>query len=148
MALHHATRVHFDIEDGTDAPVVDADGTIHLPVIKEGSTLEFEFTPEYPAAGGPVTVTTHKYRAEWRLGDRGEGGAVAFTGVFTLPTTTKVQCRIESVNMEGLPADPSGHWDCEVEFADAGGSADQVDRVMEGNWVGTKESTTTETLTP
>ena len=141
MSIESA-RVHFDERDrSVVVPKIDADGTVHLPIIKEGSTVgPFRFTPKDPADVA-VTVTAHVYRAEWRYGDRGSGGAVAFTGVFTIIDANTVECRVESASMEGLARELSGHWDCEVDFVD-GGPANQKERVMEGLWFGTKEATT------
>lgn len=141
MALHVTHQVHFDVEDRSVlVPLIDSDGTVHLPIIKEGSTVgPFRFTPKDPLDVA-VTVTAHTYKAEWRYGDRGADGAVAFTGVFTIIDANTVECRVESASMEGMESELSGHWDCEVEFVD-GGPANQKERVMEGLWIGTKEST-------
>lgn len=62
--LDDPTPVHFDSRDGS--VTVDADGTVHLPVIVQGSTIDFKFFLEDDASGAVIDPATYTITAQWR----------------------------------------------------------------------------------
>jgi hypothetical protein len=136
MALHYTTQVNFDVADGSSDPSTpDANGVVHLPYIKQGSELVFQITPQFPAAGGPVTITGYTFRVAFRGNDH--DGAVEMSGdtaglqILEIDATT-LEVRFTGAEVAALVSE-SGLWDLEVIYND-GTTADAVDRIAEGSY--------------
>lgn len=129
MALDKATPIHFDRYDNTS--VVDADGTIHLPVVRQGSTIEFHFRLRDQADSAVIPNAGYTFRGEFRNRD---GGTVEATVAFTNVDGFYTKARVTAAAAADMKA-TAGVFNMEYQVDDGAPADDMVHRFAEGTYI-------------
>jgi hypothetical protein len=134
MALDNPTPVHFDRYDGTT--VVDPDGSVHFPVILQGSTINFRFRLIDKATGLAIDNTNYTVAAQFR--DRKGGRLMAPATVTKLDSVT-FDVRVSSTDSAAIKAQ-TGVFEMEYTVDDGGALDDHVHRFADGRYYMTPEA--------